>query len=134
MPAGLGFDMEHNVIIFVNLLTFFDHGKLEYQVGYPLTGGNEREVVLNEDTMRDAIDVLIERGHIVKIVPEGDEAAPPPHECYRVQQDQEHFFFIGAFTWLTTIEKCILVIIPRRKCCLRSRQSANLVRLQKLVD
>jgi hypothetical protein len=35
------------------------------------------------------IDALIEKGHIVEIAPEGDEAAPPPHECYHVQQDQE---------------------------------------------
>jgi hypothetical protein len=110
---------------------FFDQGKLEYQVEYPLTGESKREGVLNKDTMKDAIDVWIERGHIVKIVPEGDEAAPPPHECYHVQQDQEQDFFIGAFTWLTTLEEWILGIIPRRKCCLRSRQSANLVRLQK---
>jgi hypothetical protein len=38
---------------------------------------------------------------------------------------------IGAFTQLTTIEEWILGIIPRQKCCLRSRQSADLVRLQK---
>jgi hypothetical protein len=49
--------------------------------------------VLNEDTMRDAIDALTERGHIVEIVPEGDEAAPPPHKSYRVQQDQEEDFY-----------------------------------------
>jgi hypothetical protein len=85
MPKGLGFDMEHNVIIFVNLMTFFDQDELEYQVKYPLTRGNEREGVLDEDTMRDAIDALIERGHIVEIVPEGDEAAPSPHKRYRVQ-------------------------------------------------
>jgi hypothetical protein len=62
---------------------------LKYQVGYPLTGENKREGVLNKDTMWDAIDASIERGHIVKIVPEGDEAAPPLHKCYCVQQDQE---------------------------------------------
>jgi hypothetical protein len=28
MPKGLGFDMEHHVIIFVNLLAFFDQDKL----------------------------------------------------------------------------------------------------------
>ena len=43
MPKGLGFDTEHHVIIFLNLLMFFDQGELEYQVKYPLTGGNERE-------------------------------------------------------------------------------------------
>jgi hypothetical protein len=56
MPEGLGFDTEHNVIIFVNLLTFFDQDNLEYQAKYPLTGGNEREGVLNKDDMRDVID------------------------------------------------------------------------------
>jgi hypothetical protein len=55
---------------------FFDQDKLEYQVKYPLTRGNKREGVLDEDTMRDAIDVSIERGHVVKIVSEGDEATP----------------------------------------------------------
>ncbi len=93
MPNGLGFNTEHHVIISVNLLTFFDQGELEYQVEYPLTRGNEREGVLNKDTMKDVIDASIERGHIVEIVPEGDEAAPPPHECYRVQQDQERDFY-----------------------------------------
>jgi hypothetical protein len=77
--------MEHHVIIFVNLLTFFDQGKLEYQVQYPLTGWNEREGVLNKDTMKDVIDASIERGHVIEIVPKGDEAAPLLHECYHVQ-------------------------------------------------
>ncbi len=84
-PESLGFDMEHHVIMFVNPLTFFDQGKLEYQVEYPLTRGNGSEGVLGKDTMTDVIAASIERGHIVKIVPEGDEAAPPPHEHYRVQ-------------------------------------------------
>ncbi len=68
MPKGLGFDTEHHVVIFVNLLKFFDQDELEYQVEYPLIGGNKREGVLDEDTMRDAIDALIERGHIVEIL------------------------------------------------------------------
>jgi hypothetical protein len=85
MPEDLRFDTEHHVIIFINPLAFFDQDKMEYQVKYPLTGGNKREGMLNKDTMRNAIDALIERGHIVKIVPEGDEAAPLPHKCYRVQ-------------------------------------------------
>jgi hypothetical protein len=93
MPKGLGFDRGHHVVIFVNLLTFFDQDKLEYQVEYPLTGGNEREGVLNEDTMRDAIDASIERGHVVEIVPEGDEATPPPHEHYPMQEGQEQDFY-----------------------------------------
>ena len=84
-PPKASVDMEHHVIIFVNLLTFFDQGELEYQVEYPLTRGNEREGLLNKDTMKDAIDASIEKGHIVKIVLEGDEAAPPPHKRYRVQ-------------------------------------------------
>jgi hypothetical protein len=86
MPKGLGFDTGHHVNIFVNPLTFFYQDKLEYQVEYPLTGRNEREGVLDDDNMRDAIDVSIQRGHVIKIVPEGDEATPP---CYRVQEGQE---------------------------------------------
>jgi hypothetical protein len=43
--------------------------------------------------MRDAIDALIERGHVVEIVAEGDEATPPPHECYRMQEGQERDFY-----------------------------------------
>ncbi len=31
-PRGLGFDTEHHVIIFLNLLMFFDKDELEYQV------------------------------------------------------------------------------------------------------
>jgi hypothetical protein len=99
MPKGLRFDTEHHVIIFVNLLMFFDQGELEYQVEYPLTIGNKNEGVLYKDTMRDTIDASIERGHFVKIVPERDEAAPPPHERYHVQQDQERdFFHWGLYT------------------------------------
>ncbi len=131
MPEGLGFDTGHHVIIFVNLLTFFDQEELEYQVEYPLIRGNKRERVLDKDTMRDAIDASIERGHVVKIVPEGDEATPLPHKCYRMQEGQEQDFFIGAFTQLTMIEVWYLGIIPRQKCCLRLRQSADLVRLHK---
>ncbi len=74
-------------------MTFFDQGELEYQVEYPLTRGKKREGVLNKDTMKDVIDALIERGHIVKVVPEGDEAAPPSHKRYRLQQDQEQDFY-----------------------------------------
>ncbi len=93
MPEGLGFDMGHHVIIFVNLLTFVDQDELEYQVKYPLTGRNKRGGVLDEDTMRDAIDASKERGHVVKIVPKGDEATPPLHKCYHVQEVQEQDFF-----------------------------------------
>jgi hypothetical protein len=78
MLKGPGFNTGHHAIIFVNLLTFFDQDKLEYQVKYLLTGGNKREGVLEEDTMKDAIDASIEKGRVVKIVPEGDEAIPPP--------------------------------------------------------
>jgi hypothetical protein len=49
--------------------------------------------VLNKDTMKDVIDASIERGHVIKVIPEGDEAAPPLYKCYRVQQDQERVFF-----------------------------------------
>jgi hypothetical protein len=92
-PKGLGFNTGHHVIIFVNILSFFDQDELEYQVEYLPTGGNAREGVLDKDTMRDAIDALIERGHVVDIVPEGDEAALPPHECYCVQEGQEQDFY-----------------------------------------
>jgi hypothetical protein len=83
----------HHVIILVDLLMLFDQDELEYQVEYPLTRGRKREGVLEEDTVRDAIDASIERGHVVKIDPEGDEATPPPHDCYHVQEGQEHFFY-----------------------------------------
>ena len=58
---------------------------MEYQVKLPLTDKNKRKGVLNKDTMKDVIDASIERGHVVEIVPEGDEAAPPPHKRYRVR-------------------------------------------------
>ncbi len=77
-PDGLGFDTGYHVIIFLNLLTFINQDELEYQVEYPLTGRNKQEGVLDEHTMRDAIDASIERGHVVEIVPEGDEVSPPP--------------------------------------------------------
>ncbi len=93
MPKGLSFDTGHHVIIFVNLLTFIDQIELEYQVKYPLTKGNKREGVLDKQTMRDAIDALIERGHVINIAPEGDEVTPPLHKCYCVQEGQEHDFY-----------------------------------------
>jgi hypothetical protein len=43
--------------------------------------------------MRDAIDALIKRGHVVEIVREGDEATPPPHKRYRMQEGQEEDFY-----------------------------------------
>jgi hypothetical protein len=43
--------------------------------------------------MRDAIDALIERGHAVDIVPEGDEVSPPPHKHYCMQEGQERDFY-----------------------------------------
>jgi hypothetical protein len=58
-PKGLRFDTEHHVIIFVNLLMFFDQDKMKYQFEYPLTGGNKREGVLDDDTMRDTIVSLL---------------------------------------------------------------------------
>jgi hypothetical protein len=84
--------MGYHVIIFVNLLTFIDQNELEYQVEYPLTGGNEREGVFDEHTMRDAIDAWIDRGHVAEIVSEGDEVTPPANECYRMQEGQERDF------------------------------------------
>ncbi len=50
-PEGMGFDTGYHVIIFVNLLIFFNPHDLEYQDDYPLTGRNKREGVLNEHTM-----------------------------------------------------------------------------------
>jgi hypothetical protein len=35
--------------------------------------------------MRCAIDALIERGHVVEIVPEGNEVLPPKQEHYCIQ-------------------------------------------------
>jgi hypothetical protein len=70
-------------------LTFINQNKLEYKVEYPLTKGNEREGVLDKHTMRDAIDALIERGHVLEIVPEEDEFSPSPHKRYCVQEGQE---------------------------------------------
>jgi hypothetical protein len=93
MPAGLGFDTGYHVIIFINLLMFINKNKLEYQVKYPLTRGNKREGVLEEHTMRDAIDASIERGHVIEIVPEEDEVSPPPHKCYHVQEGLEGNFY-----------------------------------------
>jgi hypothetical protein len=93
MPAALGFDMSYHVIIFVNLFLFINQNKLEYQVEYPLTGGNKREGVLDEHAMSDAIDASIERGHVIEVVPEGDEISLPPHKCYHVQEGQEHDFY-----------------------------------------
>jgi hypothetical protein len=93
MPKGLGFDTGYHVIIFVNLLTFFDQDELQYLDEYPLTRRNEKEGVLDKHTMRVAIDALIERGHIVEIGPEGDEVLPPPHEHYCMQEGQEHEFY-----------------------------------------
>jgi hypothetical protein len=53
-------------------LTFFDQDELEYQVVCPLTRGNKRERVINEDTVKDVIGASIERGHVIEIAPEGD--------------------------------------------------------------
>ncbi len=131
MPKGLGFDTEHRVIIIVNLLAFFDQEELEYQVEYPLTRGNKWEGVIGEDIMRNAIDASIERGHVVEIVPEEDEATPHCTNATVCKKGKSKIFIIEAFTQLTTIEVWYLWISPRRKCCLRSRQSANLERLQK---
>jgi hypothetical protein len=104
IPKGLGFDTGYHVIIFVNLLTFFDQDELKYQDKYPLTRRNKQEGVLDEHTMRDAIDASIERGHVVNIVPEGDEVSPP--QCTSItacKKDKSMSSISGAFTRLTTI-------------------------------
>jgi hypothetical protein len=57
----------------------------------------------------------------------------PPHctNATKCNKIKSNIFIIGAFTQLTTIEEWIWGIILRQTCCLRSRQSANLVWLQK---
>ncbi len=79
-PDSMGFDTGCHAIIFVNLLMFFDHDDLEYQSNYPLTGGNKRDGVLDVRNMRDAINASIQRGHVIEVVPEGDELLLPPHK------------------------------------------------------
>jgi hypothetical protein len=88
-PESLGFDTGYHAIIFINLLMFINQDMLEYWVKYLLTGGNEREGVMDEHTMRDAINASIERGHVIEIVPEGYEILPTPHEHYCVQEGPE---------------------------------------------
>jgi hypothetical protein len=77
---------------------------LEYQVKYPLTWGNEREGVLDEHNMRDAIDALIEKGHVVKIVSEGDKITPHRTNATVCKKGKSVIFISGAFTQLTTIQ------------------------------
>jgi hypothetical protein len=72
---------------------FINQNKLEYQVEYPLTGGNKSEGVLSKLTKRDAIDALIERGHVVEIVPERDDVPPHRMNATRVQVGQECDFY-----------------------------------------
>ncbi len=92
-PGGMGFDTGYHVIIFVDLLMFINHDDLEYQDDYPLTVGHKREGVLGKPTMRDAIDASIQRGHVIEIVPKGDEVLPPPHKHHRVQEGCEYQFY-----------------------------------------
>jgi hypothetical protein len=89
----LGFDKKFHVIIFVNLLIFIDCKDLEYQDNYPLTGGNDGEGVLDEHTMANAIDASIKTGHVVEIIPEGDEVFPPLLKRYQIQEGHEHWFY-----------------------------------------
>ncbi len=89
----MGFDASFHVIMFVNLLMFIDQEDLEYQDDYPLSRGNDREGVLDEHTIANAIDASIQRGHVVEVVSEGDEVSPPPLKCYRVQEEHEHWFY-----------------------------------------
>ncbi len=49
--------------------------------------------MLNGHTMRDAIDPLIKRGHVIKFVSEGDEVLPPPHERHRMLEGQVRGFY-----------------------------------------
>jgi hypothetical protein len=92
-PKDLGFDASFHVIIFVNLLMFIDHEDLEYQDNYPLTRGNDREGVIDEHTMTNAIDASIQRGHVAEIVPEGDDVSPPPLKPYQVQEGHERWLY-----------------------------------------
>ena len=121
----------HHVIILVDLLMLFDQDELEYQVEYPLTRGRKREGVLEEDTVRDAIDASIERGHVVKIVPEGDEATSPPHECYPVQEGQEQDFYHWSLYIAHHDRGMVFGDHSKMEVLFELRQFANLVRLQK---
>jgi hypothetical protein len=67
---------------FVNILTFSIINDLVYQSQYPLTIVNDSKGVLDVPTMRDEINASIQRGHVVEVVPKGDELLPPPHEHY----------------------------------------------------
>jgi hypothetical protein len=104
MPAGLGFDVGYHVIIFFNPLMFIDQDKLEYQVKYPLTGGNKREGVLAKHTMRDVIDASIERGMSLRLSVR--EKRFPPHRTNATmyKKGKSVIFISGAFTQLTTIQ------------------------------
>ncbi len=89
-PKCLGFVRDgHHEIISVNLLMFFDLDDLEHQNDYPLTIGNQREGVLNVQTMRDAINASIQAGHVAEVVPQGDGLLPPPHKRYCMQERYE---------------------------------------------
>jgi hypothetical protein len=112
-------------------LTFINQNKLEYQVKYPLTGGNKREGVLDEHTMRDAIDALIERGHVIEICPEGDEVSPPPHKCYCVQEGQEHDFYQWSLHTAHHDTGIVFGDHSKTEVLFEIKTIANLVRLQK---
>ncbi len=92
-PKGLRFGPGYHVITFVNLFMFFDLNNSVYQSDYPLTIVNESKGVLNVPTMRDAINASIQRGHVVEVVPEGDELLPSPCKIHRVQERHETQFF-----------------------------------------
>jgi hypothetical protein len=103
MPKGLGFDTGYHVIIFVNLLTFFDQDELEYQDEYPLTKRNKREGVLDKHTMRDAIYALIERGMSSRLFLREMRFSPHCTSITMCKKDKSMSSITGAFTRLTTI-------------------------------
>jgi hypothetical protein len=63
---GLGLEGNHE-ITFVYLLMYFNLDDVEYQNDYPLTIGNKREELLAMRTMRDAINVSIQRGYVIEV-------------------------------------------------------------------
>jgi hypothetical protein len=76
MLTSLAFGPGYHVITFANLLMFFDLNDLVYQSDYPLTIGNKSKGVINIPSMRDAINALIQRGHVVWGCARGRWASP----------------------------------------------------------
>jgi hypothetical protein len=133
-PKSMGFDTDYHVIIFVNLLMSFYHNDLEYQSNYLLTGGNDRGGVLDVHTMRDGINALIQRGHVIEVLPKEDELLPSPHKQYRVQEKHKTQFC--QWSLYTAHQSAVVEFGDRSKkdVLLEFEITVNLVRLQKPVD